>query len=92
MNLQDLIDMENDKKPVATEVETQSPKAVKKSTKKDAKFEQTSLLVNSKSEAEGFSNVEAEGYFKDEGLDIDLVLTPGADKTAAAGTPDWYSV
>ncbi len=24
------------------------------------------------------------GYFKDEGLDIDLVLTPGADKTAAA--------
>ncbi len=24
------------------------------------------------------------GYFKDEGLDIELVLTPGADKTAAA--------
>lgn len=24
------------------------------------------------------------GYFKDEGLDIDLVLTPGADKTAAS--------
>ena len=24
------------------------------------------------------------GYFKDEGLDIELILTPGADKVAAA--------
>ncbi|MEG0798994.1 MAG: ABC transporter substrate-binding protein [Bacilli bacterium] len=24
------------------------------------------------------------GYFKDEGLDIEVVLTPGADKTAAS--------
>ena len=25
-----------------------------------------------------------EGYFKDEGLDIDLILTPGADKVTSA--------
>ena len=68
MNLQDLIDMEggvNKQDAMQEEVkETKNP--AKKSTKKDVKYEKESLIANAKSEAEGFSNVEAEGYFKDE--------------------------
>ena len=69
MNLQDLIDMEGGlKKPEEEQQPEKEEKKVtqKKSPKKDAKYEQASLLANSKSEAEGFASVEAEGYFKDE--------------------------
>lgn len=69
MNLQDLIDMEGGiKKPEEEQQEEvkEAKQTVKKAPKKDAKYEQASLIANAKSEAEGFASVEAEGYFKDE--------------------------
>ena len=57
----------------------------KESTDTESKDELTTVKWNYGSSGNVLVTIaEEEGYFEDEGINIELILTPGADKVAAA--------
>ena len=61
MNIDELIEMENEKKP-----DENFKKNTEKSQKSSKKAKEEAILANSKSESEGLASIETEGYFRDE--------------------------